>query len=86
MSLATQFAPVEAHVSVLPAAGTPKALDSGDLVWNFPPAGGAVLRGVAGPSGVVFAAPSAPGRYVVVVFLRAQGGGDVSYGVLIEVR
>jgi hypothetical protein len=38
-----------------------------------------------GPAGVRFTAPSQPGRYVINAFLIVPQG-DVSYGLLLEVR
>lgn len=74
------------EMTALPAAGTPKVLESGELLWNFPPLGGDILDVVEASDGLTFIAPSAAGRYVVSAYLFAEAGGDVYYSILLEVK
>ncbi len=85
VTLAIQFTPTAASVSALPGTSQPQTSSTGELLWNFPPFGGEQLAVTIGANSVVFSAPSTPGRYVVTAFLQVPGG-DVLYGVLIEVR
>ncbi len=73
---------VASAIAVNTAQGRPIA--SGELLWNFPPIGGQQLTTTIQPTGVTFAAPTQPGRYVLILFLR-PGAGDVAYGVVLDV-
>lgn len=75
----------EAGVSAFPAIGDPFKLDGGEEAW--PPAGASTaLKSTLARGQVSFTADLAPGLYVVSVFLRLEAGGDVSYGVLLQVQ
>lgn len=62
-----------------------KPINTGELVWNFPPIRGQQQPPTLEATGISFAAPNQPGRYVVSLFLR-PGAGDVAYGVVLDVR
>lgn len=79
------FPMAAAAVSAIEAPGRPQALANGDMVWNFPPVGGQPLPSLMVVGGIAFTAPAAAGSYVVIIFVQAPGGADVSYGLLLEV-
>ncbi len=79
-----------ASVNVWPAPAQPSgSTRSGELTWNLAPNTSTTRPGVTAvtitAAGVEFAANLDPGRYVVELRLFFAAG-DVSYGLLLEVR
>lgn len=66
-----------------PAGSEP--LESGELLWP-PGAGSMVLAPSRRDDAILFVAPRDPGTWLVELFLRFGGGGDVTYGLLLQVR
>lgn len=56
-----------------------------ELTWDFAPTGGVPIPAQRSVGGVTFQAEVTPGRYVITAFLRVPQG-DVTYGLLLEVR
>jgi hypothetical protein len=73
----------EAIIRAFPATGQPQSTGGG-LAW-MPRPDAETLSATVDASGVRFMADLTPGRYVVSAFLRVPQG-DVSYGVILEVR
>lgn len=67
-----------------PAFGAPERIGEAELLWP-PGTGSVVLDSSHADDAIVFAAPAEPGAWVVDLFLRF-GGGDVTYGLLLDVR
>jgi hypothetical protein len=88
VTVVTQFpaADIEsADVAALVPQGQPTRGSNCEMNWSFPPRDRIPLTSNVDASDVRFNATLAPGRYIVTAFLKAPQG-DVSYGIVIDVR
>ncbi len=74
----------DANVQAWPQTGQPLVSSGGEEAWQVQ-ASKTALPATASPAAVEFAADLPPGRYIVAIFL-AFDRGDVTYGLVLEVR